>query len=402
MHRTIVILATILLVSPCQAMMHGIVVGGSASSTELSDNFTRDDGPDSINWVRIAGTENELQIISHTASGLGQQVDDTYIFHSSPSSQDQYSQVTLAGLPGKLARGPVVRGSGSGAYALGVVNDTGDYSGKLQLYVYDNSAWTLLQTLSATETFVNGDVYKLAVHGDNPPTLIVYKNDSMEYLPYQDLVHNISGLGAGFFVANNDVSQSSRIDNWRAGNFAYVASPQSDLFERDSLGPMWFNKTPDFTLALLNGNVVTGPSAEDTGNAYWQVDQFGEDQFSEITLGNIATGDWIGAGVRMSQATSYPRYVAVVYSGSIIIFYRAPGQWISLATASATYTAGDLLRLEVSGENPVHLVAKINGETITSFDDSTYKLLGGNPGLEIYDSAKAQVTTITAWQGGNL
>jgi len=84
------------------------------------------------------------------------------------------------------------------------------------------------------------------------------------------------------------------------------------------------------------------------------------------------------------------------------IFLRKDGLYYSLSTGSTeTWLAGDIIRLEAAGLNPVQLRLLRNGNPVLTYTDATENLVGGNPGMGIY-SPSGNHLTIDNWEGGNL
>ena len=48
--------------------------------------------------------------------------------------------------------------------------------------------------------------------------------------------------------------------------------------------------------------------------------------------------------------------------------------------------AGDIIRLEASGLNPVQLTLFRNGNPVLTYTDTTENLVGGSPGIGIYSA----------------
>jgi hypothetical protein len=63
--------------------------------------------------------------------------------------------------------------------------------------------------------------------------------------------------------------------------------------------------------------------------------------------------------------------------------------------------AGDIIRLEAAGLNPVQLTLLRNGNPVLTYTDATENLVGGNPGIGIY-SPSGDHLAIDDWEGGNL
>jgi len=84
------------------------------------------------------------------------------------------------------------------------------------------------------------------------------------------------------------------------------------------------------------------------------------------------------------------------------LYLRKDGLYYSLSTGSTeTWVAGDIIRLETSGLNPVQLRLLRNGNSVLTYTDATENLIGGSPGIGIY-SPSGEHLAIDNWEGGNL
>jgi hypothetical protein len=69
--------------------------------------------------------------------------------------------------------------------------------------------------------------------------------------------------------------------------------------------------------------------------------------------------------------------------------------------STETWLAGDIIRLEAAGLNPVQLRLLRNGNPVLISTDATENLVGGSPGIGIY-SPSGDHLAIDNWEGGNL
>jgi hypothetical protein len=84
------------------------------------------------------------------------------------------------------------------------------------------------------------------------------------------------------------------------------------------------------------------------------------------------------------------------------IYLRKDGLYYSLSTGSTeTWVAGDIIRLQAVGLNPVQLTLFRNGNPVLTYTDTTENLVGSSPGIGIW-SALGDHLTIDNWEGGNL
>ena len=163
----------------------------------------------------------------------------------------------------------------------------------------------------------------------------------------------------------------------------------------------WAKPVPasEQTLVIVNNEVTP-----DTDNAhcyaYWVGNTFYQDQYSQVQISNV--GPWNGVIAR-AQPGIDRFYMAFVFgSNDYRIYLRKDGLYYSLSTGSTeTWVAGDIIRLEAAGLNPVQLTLLRNGNPVLTYTDATENLVGGSPGIGIY-SRTGDHLAIDDWEGGNL
>ena len=96
-------------------------------------------------------------------------------------------------------------------------------------------------------------------------------------------------------------------------------------------------------------------------------------------------------------------YMAFVFGpNDYRIFLRKDGLYYTLALGSTeTWVAGDIIRLDAVGLNPVQLTLSRNGNPVLTYTDTTENLVGGSPGIGIY-SPTGDHLAIDDWAGGNV
>jgi hypothetical protein len=106
---------------------------------------------------------------------------------------------------------------------------------------------------------------------------------------------------------------------------------------------------------------------------------------------------------RSSDSANFDRnlYAAQISTdGSVYLYRRNEWNWTQLAAAAAGLVPNTSynLKLVVSGTNPVHLEAWLNGVQKIVFDDSSAsQITAGIPGMENYDAnVKYANFTVTA------
>ena len=177
----------------------------------------------------------------------------------------------------------------------------------------------------------------------------------------------------------------------------------ADDFNRadGGLGLNWAKPLPasEQTLVIV-ANQVT-PDIDDAHcYAYWIGNTFSQDQYSQVQISNV--GPWNGVIAR-AQPGIDRFYMAFVFGpNDYRLYLRKDGLYYSLSTGNTeTWLAGDIIRLEASGLNPVQLTLLRNGNPVLTYTDATENLVGGSPGIGIY-SPPGDHLAIDDWQGGNL
>ena len=208
---------------------------------------------------------------------------------------------------------------------------------------------------------------------------------------------------------------AGRIDEVRVYNRALGAAEiQSDMntlliaasddFNRTDggLGLNWAKPLPasEQTLVIVN-NKVTPDIEQAHCYAYWVGNTFSQDQYSQVRISNV--GAWNGVIAR-AQPIIDRFYMAFVFGANDYrIFLRKDGLYYTLSTGNTeTWVAGDIIRLEASGSNPVQLTLLRNGNPVLTYTDTTQNLVGGSPGIGIYSSPPGDHLAIDEWEGGIL
>lgn len=183
---------------------------------------------------------------------------------------------------------------------------------------------------------------------------------------------------------------------------AFPASAQvNDDFNRGddtSLGANWTD--------AINGMQVASNVAIDEVDAaynvsYWSANVFSNDQYAEATIA-AATAVYPGVVVRFSNTGGGQGYGFFVDPGTSSYFVQrfAAGIYVAdVFSGSASFTVGDVIRLEVSGTT---LTAKKNGVTVNSGPDPN--VASGSPGVGTFangipDPAQRSVDD---FEGGDL
>src|SRR5438067_126803 len=177
----------------------------------------------------------------------------------------------------------------------------------------------------------------------------------------------------------------------------------ADDFNRPDggLGLNWAKPAPaaEQTLVIANNGVT--PDVEGTHcYAYWVGNTFSQDQYSQVRISNV--GIWNGVIAR-GQSSVDRFYMAFAFGpNDYRLYLRKDGLYYDLQNGNTeTWVAGDIMRLEASGSNPVQLTLLRNGNPVLTYTDTTENLVGGSPGIGIW-STPGDHLAIDDWAGGNL
>lgn len=127
-----------------------------------------------------------------------------------------------------------------------------------------------------------------------------------------------------------------------------------------------------------------------------------DDQYAEVVLAVSGEGGYIGPMVRCATGSIdyYALFVGSVGDNNLYVSRWDAGTEASLAVIPYTHSVNDVIRLEVTGQSPVSLVAKVNGaqqgSTIT--DSHANRKLSGRFGVWGFSPNSSG----DDWEGGNL
>ena len=219
--------------------------------------------------------------------------------------------------------------------------------------------------------------------------------------------YNDTGLAAGsnysYRVRAMDAAQN-------LGDYSAVASvtTQAGVATTDDfnhadggLGLNWAKPVPASEQTLVIANNEVTPDIEGAHcYAYWIGNMFSQDQYSQVRIGNV--GPWNGVIAR-AQPIIDRFYMAFVFGpNDYRLYLRKDGLYYDLSNGNTeTWVAGDIIRLEASGLNPVQLTLLRNGNPVLTYTDTTENLTGGSPGIGIYLPSGDHLA-IDDWEGGNL
>jgi hypothetical protein len=120
---------------------------------------------------------------------------------------------------------------------------------------------------------------------------------------------------------------------------------------------------------------------------------FGNDQYAEITLSAVGAFHEIGALVRGSSNNGYCLNIA---SGNWYLGRIVSGSWTQIATGAKAFSAGEVIRLEVSGTT----LKMYQDDVQFGGDQTDSNISTGAPGVSGrgWDGG----TSATSWEGGEL
>jgi hypothetical protein len=162
----------------------------------------------------------------------------------------------------------------------------------------------------------------------------------------------------------------------------------SDNFNRANGGPGANWTALNGTAAISTNKIVnsTGLGAYIYNAITWP-----NDQYSTIRM--LATRP--AALVRTTSSIGTSSY-ALHYDGSFLSVYKNDSTLLNFV--SMTVNVNDLITLEVTGSSPAHLVAKVNGVSQFTYDDSSSPITTGSAGWAAWN-ATAQLDD---WEGGDF
>jgi len=294
---------------------------------------------------------------------------------------NDYAVVSDIVIPsGSLYSGVVARGSPSvfdeNLYAAQLSTD-----GNVYLYRRNNWNWTALGTTSAGITANTSYTLKLLVKGSNPVHLEVWLGGALQIELDDASASRITSGVPG--IENYD-------PNVRYSSFAVYPAPLfDDNFKRTTgLGANWSvpigSYTTDGAAAVSGAPPVGGNWAK--VNASLGTNDYVVTSDVVVPAGSLFSGIVARGGVNFGD-DEYAQQIST--DGNVYLYRRNVGTWTVLGSAAAGITAGTTysLKLVVSGSNPVHLEAWLNGALQIVVDDtSASRLQSGAPGIENYDA----------------
>lgn len=294
-----------------------------------------------------------------------------------------------------------------------------------------NSTWTDLGSFHGNIHLAGGS--KTRLFGGSQSSSGIVTNDGGDLM--MSGVDLPSGLGAGWYaqsagsfvdggdnhfpaamtITGGTVSGTASItgtavkpSNWVLTGWgtAPETSVATDNFNRanGNLGANWTGGDGTaggaYTLIQISSNQVTGNN-NNTNTAFWNASAFNNDQYAKLTLSTVGAGPIGGIGpcVRCGTTTGFPTGYMFAEDPQLgnwqLLKCIVPGGCSSLATASITPAAGDVMELSVLGTT---LTSSINGVVVNTTTDATFA--SGKAGIV---TLWTNVNTLgDTWEGGNF
>jgi hypothetical protein len=355
---------------------------GTFGNSDLVPYTNGDLHTKNANWVYQGAssfTVSSNKVYSNVAG-----ISFAYRSDISAPTNDQWAEevVSLTTVTGTQNSGPAVRVSTSAQTAY--ILQMGTNLLRLSSVIAGVTA-TLGDALSPA---VTGDAVRITVVGT---TLKVFKNGVLVIGPITDA--NIASGNVGIFSAGN--ATVNGFSKWAGGSMTELTAATNfvdDVNQFVLLDPTngCFVGIADSTgFAQILENTVTWPN----------------DQYCEMEINDISDLTIIrGPGVRTAPGSQ--GYFIVNTSISTVRLYRLvtgqPG--VIIGTASHTWVAGDLLRVEAQG---VYIVGKVNGVKVIEAIDLA--LTSGKPGA-VWASGVASkggsgigaIATLTSFAAGQI
>jgi hypothetical protein len=147
---------------------------------------------------------------------------------------------------------------------------------------------------------------------------------------------------------------------------------------------------------VINTNAVSPSSSALENAAWWNADAFADDQYATGTIAAIG-GSALGLAVRVDTGANNSYYGYYSDATTSYLFKVVSGTWTQLGSTGAGWSAGDVIRLEISGTS---LRPMVNGVTASIGVQTVTDLASGAAGLSGWNSDTAN--RLDNWEGGNL
>jgi hypothetical protein len=192
-----------------------------------------------------------------------------------------------------------------------------------------------------------------------------------------------------------------------------VSQVAADTFTRANggLGSNWAIPTGGTGLQIASN--LCEPAATTTHCGQYYVGTFNANQYSEITISNLASTNGFAYPIVRAQSGAVSWYEAPIQgpsdgttAGTIAIYKMVSGVETALGPAgNIVYTpaVGDVFRLQVTtGSDGFPLLQLFqNGFLLATAQDYGNTFTTGNPGISQYGAAAVTDSKLSAWAGGN-
>jgi hypothetical protein len=145
---------------------------------------------------------------------------------------------------------------------------------------------------------------------------------------------------------------------------------------------------------IVNNNQVQNTSGLTYGVAFFNSVSWGDTQWSQVTLSNLAT--WGGPAVRVGSGGYY---IALVEANAYYVRFRTAvnqvDQYVDIAAnVPGTFSPGDVVKLSATGN-----VLKVyqNGNLIGTYTDTNNSLPSGSPGVFSWNDGSGNSAAVTNW-----
>jgi hypothetical protein len=200
----------------------------------------------------------------------------------------------------------------------------------------------------------------------------------------------------------SDSAQNTGVP-WGSSFWTQAATDNFTRANENPLNPADWEVAPTITgsspfapLQIIGDQCVASTLASECAEVYIGI-PFGNDQFSQITLGDIASGGSVGLFVRSSAAGLYSVDVGGPLGAGVeidLIVANQTGESL-LGSYIGTVNVGDTVGLNVTGST---ITVYLNGTPIITINDTT--LTTGLPGIFCVPNAVVTDSAITEWTSG--
>ena len=178
-------------------------------------------------------------------------------------------------------------------------------------------------------------------------------------------------------------------------------------------GPLW-GATGGTTTVAKNIKIVSNVFEPTTVNvasrASYNGCYFPTSQYSSVVFSAAAATSAIGPTVNglpgnTSGPSAYECVTVAALGGSQSMVLRKlvnGSVSATLATFTATPAVNDVWEIDRTGTNPAHVTCKQNGTVVATGNDASTPLIGGQPGIVLFDSAAVANAQIKNWTAGGL